>query len=272
SAKGARVAGLAAVGSPAAHRAMRAMFDGLLYYRQEGRQIVAAESESDPLHLTDVRTGEALGEAPAAGYARITTNNQLRRALRGAVATLDLASEQRDVRLAAVLEMMRTMDEPSAQLLRAHRHGEPDEGVRHEVDRALALVDLESSEPSARLAAIQLLAGSLHPQVHTALTALVARGEDGAPAESDPAVLAAAEAALRDIEGSRRLFSTIETLFFGLSLGSVLVLAGIGLAITFGVMGVINMAHGELMMIGAYSVYVVQQLLPQAIGASLLIS
>jgi len=270
--KGALVTGLAADGSPAAHRALRALFDGLLYYRLEGRQIVAAEAESDPLQLTDVRTGESLGNAPAAGYTRITTNNQLRRALRGAIATLDLASEAREVRLAAVLEMMRTMDESSARLLRAHRHSEPDEGVRHEVDRALALVDLESSEPSTRLAAVQLLAGSLHPQVHNALTALVARGENDAPAESDPAVLAAAEAALRDIDGSRRFYSTIETLFFGLSLGSVLVLAGIGLAITFGVMGVINMAHGELMMIGAYSVYVVQQLLPQAIGASLLIS
>ncbi|MDQ2639912.1 MAG: urea ABC transporter permease subunit UrtB, partial [Pseudomonadota bacterium] len=72
--------------------------------------------------------------------------------------------------------------------------------------------------------------------------------------------------------GSRKLYATIEMLFFGLSLGSVLVLAGIGLAITFGVMGVINMAHGELMMLGAYTVYVVQQLLPDAIGASVLIA
>ena len=65
------------------------------------------------------------------------------------------------------------------------------------------------------------------------------------------------------IESSRAFYSTLETLFFGLSLGSVLVLAAIGLAITFGVMGVINMAHGELMMLGAYTTYVVQLLMPQ---------
>jgi urea transport system permease protein len=70
----------------------------------------------------------------------------------------------------------------------------------------------------------------------------------------------------------RSFYSAIETLFFGLSLGSVLVLAAIGLAITFGVMGVINMAHGELMMLGAYTVYVMQQLLPQHIGVSILLS
>ncbi len=70
----------------------------------------------------------------------------------------------------------------------------------------------------------------------------------------------------------RGLYSSIETLLFGLSLGSVLVLAGIGLAITFGVMGVINMAHGELMMLGAYTVYVVQLLMPNHIGASILVA
>jgi urea transport system permease protein len=85
-------------------------------------------------------------------------------------------------------------------------------------------------------------------------------------------VRTAAATALRSIERWRTFYGVIETLFFGLSLGSVLVLAGIGLAITFGVMGVINMAHGELMMLGAYSVYVVQQLLPNAIGSSILIA
>ncbi len=70
----------------------------------------------------------------------------------------------------------------------------------------------------------------------------------------------------------RGFYSSIETLLFGLSLGSVLVLAGIGLAVTFGVMGVINMAHGELMMLGAYTVYVVQQLMPNHIGASILVA
>jgi len=85
-------------------------------------------------------------------------------------------------------------------------------------------------------------------------------------------VRAAAAAAVSRIDRARTLYGGVETLFFGLSLGSVLVLAAIGLAITFGVMGVINMAHGELMMLGAYTTYVVQTLMPQHIGASILVA
>jgi urea transport system permease protein len=263
---------LAAEGSPAAHRTLRALLDGLLYYRKEDRRIVAAAAESDPLRTIDVMSGEALDAAPALQFSRITLNNQLRRSLRSLVATLDLASEQAAVRLAAVKEMLRTMDEPAAALLRERRDAETDANVRREMDVALALVDAGNPDPAVRLAAVQRMNGSLHPEVYNRLSALVEPGEDGRPAESDPAVLEAARTVLRDIEGWRQIYRTIETLFFGLSLGSVLVLAGIGLAITFGVMGVINMAHGELMMLGAYSVYVVQQLLPNAIGSSLLIA
>jgi urea transport system permease protein len=91
---------------------------------------------------------------------------------------------------------------------------------------------------------------------------LLERGGDGTYAEPDAAVRQAADQAVQRIDFVRGLYSGVETVFFGLSLGSVLVLAAIGLAITFGVMGVINMAHGELMMLGAYTTYVVQTLLP----------
>jgi urea transport system permease protein len=270
--KGQIINGLEAEGSPAAHRALRGLLNGLLYVRSSDRRIVAAEAEADPLRTTDVLTGEALDAQPASQFSRITLNNQLRRALRGLVATLDLASEDTAIRLAAVKEMLRSMDEPSAALLRQRLGTETDATVRREMEIALALVDAGSPDAAVRLAAVKTLDGSLHPEVYNRLSALVEPGEDGRPAETDPAVLEAARTALRDIEGSRKLYRTVETLFFGLSLGSVLVLAGIGLAITFGVMGVINMAHGELMMLGAYSVYVVQQLLPDAIGSSLLVA
>ena len=82
----------------------------------------------------------------------------------------------------------------------------------------------------------------------------------------------AAADAVRTIDRCRTFYSGVETLFFGLSLGSVLVLVAIGLAITFGVMGVINMAHGELMMLGAYTTYVVQLAMPNHIGASILVA
>ncbi len=90
--------------------------------------------------------------------------------------------------------------------------------------------------------------------------------------ETDAAVRNAATNALDHIDSQRAIYSSIETLFFGLSLGSVLVLIAIGLAITFGVMGVINMAHGELMMLGAYTTYLVQVAMPQHLDASIFVA
>jgi len=104
------------------------------------------------------------------------------------------------------------------------------------------------------------------------LTQLVAQNDDGSYAEANAEVRVAARTALNRIDRQRTLYSGVETMFFGLSLGSVLVLSAIGLAITFGVMGVINMAHGELMMLGAYTTYVVQLLMPNHIGASVLVA
>jgi urea transport system permease protein len=77
---------------------------------------------------------------------------------------------------------------------------------------------------------------------------------------------------IRGIDRRRVFYSVIQTLLFGLSVGSVLVLVAIGLAITFGVMGVINMAHGELMMLGAYTTYVVQAAMPGHVGLSVLLA
>ena len=104
------------------------------------------------------------------------------------------------------------------------------------------------------------------------LALLLDKSPDGSFVESDEKVRRAAAAAVQTIDHWRTFYSGIETLFFGLSLGSVLVLIAIGLAITFGVMGVINMAHGELMMLGAYTTYVVQVAMPGHIGISILVA
>jgi len=101
---------------------------------------------------------------------------------------------------------------------------------------------------------------------------MVTPGDGGAFPESDEQVRAAAAQVIDSIADARRMYSTIETLFFGLGLGSVLVLAAIGLAITFGVMGVINMAHGELMMLGAYCTFFIQHWFPGLIQYSVLIA
>ncbi len=266
------VTALATEGSPAALAALSAMLDGRLFYRLADKLVVVAASDSDPLDITDAKNGQALGQAPAADFDRVATNNGLRKALRAGIAQLQLASPDAAVRLAAVGELTRDVDEESTALLRAHFEVEKDAPVRKAIATALAAADLGSSEPATRLAAIRGLKGSLNNEIFARLSVMAGKGEDPSRADPDAGVREAAGTAVTHMQRWRSFYSGIETLLFGLSLGSVLVLAGIGLAVTFGVMGVINMAHGELMMLGAYTVYVVQLLMPNHIGASILVA
>ncbi len=196
---------------------------------------------------------------------KITVNNRMRNALRTDIATLTLASPEPKVRLSAALEMVGTDDADTITALRAQLEREDAANVRDAIILALAIADLKSEDPTTRLAGVESLRGSLYPEARNALVDLMG-------AEQDAAVVTAAEEVLAEIEGKLELNRMAETLFFGLSLGSVLVLAAIGLAITFGVMGIINMAHGELIMIGAYTTYLVQLAMPNAIDYSLFVA
>ena len=189
----------------------------------------------------------------------------MRSALRTEIAALTLASPNPDMRLSAALEMVGSDDADTVDALRQQLAREDDAQVRDALTLALAIAELQSEDTAARLAAVQSLRGSLYPEARNALNNL-------ALSETDVQVLAAAQDVLGGIEARLLLNRTVETLFFGLSLGSVLVLAAIGLAITFGVMGVINMAHGELIMLGAYTTYLVQLAMPNAIDASLFVA
>jgi urea transport system permease protein len=176
------------------------------------------------------------------------------------------------VRLAAVEEMMRSLDDENVALLRQQRGTERDARVREEIDVGLSLAALDGSDAQARLDAVRALSGRLRPEVRNRLAALVDVSGGGTPVEPDERVRRAAADVIRGIDRRRVFYSVIQTLLFGLSVGSVLVLVAIGLAITFGVMGVINMAHGELMMLGAYTTYVVQSAMPGHVGLSVLLA
>jgi urea transport system permease protein len=251
---------------------LNALLEGDLYYRKADKRVFIGTTQDAGLALRDALTQEAAGTADAADFSKITTNNQLRKALKSALASFDLADPDAKVRLAAVNEMMRSLDADGVAILRAQERSETDDAVRQAIRAGLALADLDHEDAATRLAAVKQLEGSLNPEVYNRLTTIASKGDDGSYAEPDEKVRSAARVALASIESWRNFYGTLETLFFGLSLGSVLVLAAIGLAITFGVMGVINMAHGELMMLGAYTTYVVQLLMPQHIGASVLVA
>ena len=218
--------------------------------------------------IEDAATGASLGTADSTDYSKITTNNSLRKQLKGVLAEFDLSDPDADVRFGAVNEMLRSLDAEGAALLTQRLTQEKSSKVRKAIATGLAIADLSDDDASKRLSALNKLKGNLSPEVYNKVAELLARQNDGSWSEPDERVRIAAVKVKASIESWRRFYSTIQTLFFGLSLGSVLVLAAIGLAITFGVMGVINMAHGELMMLGAYTTYVIQLLMPQHIGAS----
>jgi urea transport system permease protein len=254
---------------------LTALLEDRLYERSSDQAIVivrVADESLPVMELVDPVSQQPGGTAPPGDLGRIGTNNRLRRFVRTAAARFGLSSADPSVRAGAVIEMRRSLDDATVTALRDQAATESDSRVRREIDTALALAALDGTERTARLQAIETLSSRLHPDVRNRLAALLEQGPDERPAEPDEEVRGAAAKAIDRIDRWRSLNEGVETLFFGLSLGSVLVLSAIGLAITFGVMGVINMAHGELMMLGAYTTYVVQLLMPEQIGASVLVA
>jgi urea transport system permease protein len=252
---------------------LQAMLDGHLYRRKHDNVLFVGESgDNNSLMLTDPLGRMDSSVAPVGDFSRIAVNNRMRGQLRLAIARLNLASSDEQQRFDAVQELLGDVSPEVIALLDKVGTTEGSNRVLSAVADAQALAALQQGEPLARLKAVDRLDGNLQPIVLNALQSLVAVNDDGTPQESDPTVFKRAQKAIAGIKQSAQLYSNVETVFFGLSLGSVLLLSAIGLAITFGVMGVINMAHGELIMLGAYTTYVVQLLMPNHLEYSLLVA
>jgi len=264
---------LSQTGHPSVQAVLTAFLEDRLYFRNSDQKVFLVKSaEGDPFHLIDPISLKDAGSAPADSLTKIGTNNGLRSMLRTTVAHFALSSPDASVRLDAVREMSKSLDEQTVTFLRERLKVETNSGVKNEMATALALATLDGTDAKERLAAVATLSHSLSQEVRNRLALLGERSADGGFTEKDDNVRRAAARAVSTIDTYREFYSGIETLFFGLSLGSVLVLIAIGLAITFGVMGVINMAHGELMMLGAYTTYVVQTVMPEHIGISMLVA
>jgi urea transport system permease protein len=260
---------------PSVSAVLTAFMEDRLYFRNDDLKIFIVKStEGDPptLDLIDPQSLKAAGTAPADSLTKIGTNNRLRRVLRTTVAHFGLSNPDPAVRLDAVRDMLRSLDEATVTLLRERIDKETDSSVKQEIATGLALAALNGSDRQERLNAVATLRHSVSQDVRNKLAGLIDKSPDGNFVESDEQVRLAAAGAIRSIDRWRTFYSGIQTLFFGLTSGSVLVLIAIGLAITFGVMGVINMAHGELMMLGAYTTYVVQVAMPGHIGTSILVA
>ncbi|GAA4492796.1 urea ABC transporter permease subunit UrtB [Pseudaeromonas paramecii] len=258
-AKGEAIAQLARSDDPSSAPLLAALSRGDLFYVKKGGQLVVRTPEG----YQDL-AGQPL-TLRSSQLKRVVMNNNLRRQLSQSLAERQLGDADSGVRLAAAKELLGKLDDNLTPLLQAQLAKETDDEVKTALAGVLAYEQLKDAEPAARLTAVETLSHWHHPQVLAAL-------QQVRDTDADKAVRLAAGKAAGSLEHTQSVYSGLETLFFGLSLGSVLVLAGIGLAITFGVMGVINMAHGELMMLGAYTTFVMQKLLPDAPGLALLLS
>ena len=211
------------------------------------------------LIVHDGKATDAAGGAAAAlpdGAEDVVNPNRVRRELESALAALKLFSPNRAERAKAVTELKDQADEGKLVLIEKAEKTETDTEIKAQLALLKAAVLISSADKGKRLAAAQLLADSDQPATKSLLIERVA-------AETDPEVKSALSKTLSTVAGRLAWGERFGVLFTGVSLGSILLLAALGLAITYGLMGVINMAHGELIMIGAYATYLVQNLFKQ---------
>ncbi|AGM41028.1 amino acid ABC transporter [Spiribacter salinus M19-40] len=263
--KAAAVRTIAESGHPRAVPVLQALLDSRLYFRIGGGEIVIADSLDSGFAVTDPLSGDRVGEASQYEIRRVSINNAVRTEARKMLALAGLSSPDRQARSEAVERLLESSDPAIAERMEGLVAEEPVDAIRRDMSLAIGLARLDAPEAAIRLEALETLDGSLRNRVRNEVRRL-------AENDPDPAVQARAAEILTGIEERRDLWGLGEQIFFGLSAGSVLMLAAFGLAITFGVMGVINMAHGELIMLGAYTTYVVQLLMPNAIDYSLFVA
>lgn len=236
---------------PAAADVLAALGADRLYATADGRVLVDTGQQA-----LDPATGARQPMPPDAQP--VTINNRLRRAIDGALAESRLHAADPAQRLAAAQRLQQASQASVLPLIVAALDKEKDPQVRTALEIAQANLELKSPDANVRRHAVDILGRSLNTGFIPVLTALTGRDAQGRYAEPDAGVRDAAAAALRAIDRHLAAIEWAGNLFYGISLGSVLLLAALGLAITFGLMGVINMAHGELLMIGAYATFMVQ--------------
>ena len=234
-------------GDPAALPLLRALLNEAL--QVAGGRVLRVDGD----RVFDAATGAEVVPPPESRET-ITVNNRIRRELESAMAVLQLLDPDPGVRLSAAQELGEANDPELAPLLERALARETKPEVRSLLSLIAARSNLHNPDPAVRLGAVRALGASSDRSVVGLLRGLLDES-----AEPDRAVREEARTSLRLVESRLAAADVAGRIFSGISLGSILLLAALGLAITYGVMGVINMAHGELLMVGAYSAFVVQQ-------------
>jgi urea transport system permease protein len=244
--------GVVASGNPLAATVIEALQEGRLLFSAEGKRVFIRE-KSD--RLIDAATGAPVAGSAPADLAPVRLNNRLRGMLEAAIGSLTLMAPDPGKRLEAAQAVFKSKDANALPAL--------DQAIAKETDARVKQALIE-----ARAAVVLYLDNTSDADKIDAVAVIRQRGDQdalgllgGLPASASPAVKKAATDAIASIQNSLVIWTAVQNTWYGLSLGSVLLLAAIGLAITFGVMGVINMAHGEMVMLGAYTTYVVQEVI-----------
>ena len=235
------------------------MLAGNLYFNPTTNEILISQNESFKSLFTNenVQTQE--------DFSKVRINNKLRSVIKAGLAKINLFSKNPEKRLKAAKNILANLEQEDSTLVAEALASEKKASVKDILLECDVNLKAKFSTGTEQIEAVTKLGDFLSAKSLETLTAL-------ADTSSDEELKKVAIKSIKQIEGSKSFYSFIETAFFGLSQGSVLLLAAIGLAITFGVMKVINMAHGELIMIGAYTTYTIQQLMPNLIEYSIIIA
>ncbi len=242
---------LGATEDPRALKILQSLDDGDIVIGDSGGVFI--KDSNGALH--DAATGAPA--TPAASHPMVV-DNSIRRVLAPLLAQLALQSPDPTARLGAVEELAGRASADDAVSLRNALAREQDKKVRKAIVSALAELDLASDDPQRRLGAIAAIDAEGSERLRPKLEALTAKHDDGTYAEPDPHVREAAQRVVNSLARKQLVFDTTADVLYGLSMGSILLLSSLGLAITFGLMKVINMAHGEMLMLGAYATYATQ--------------
>jgi urea transport system permease protein len=247
------VRALAATQDPAARKLIEGVLAGQVKASESTKQVILLVDDKP----TDAATGAPVTVVPADAEDLIV-NNRLRREIETALAGFALSSPDRGVRAKAVAAVEKDPQSVDAAVLDAAIARETDEDLKERLGLVLAAATLAGDDRAKKLDAIGRLAESRSASTRLLLLPFVEKNADGTAKEPDADLRAAAQSAIASIDARGRNAALVGSVFYGISLGSILLLAALGLAITYGLMGVINMAHGELLMIGAYTTWIVQ--------------
>jgi urea transport system permease protein len=244
---------VATSGNPLAASVIGALQEGRLLFSADSKRVFIREAPSD--RLIDAATGEPVAGSTPSDLAPVRLNNRLRRIIEAALGGLTLMAPDPGKRFEAAQAVLKSKDANALSALEQAIAKESDAQVKQALTeaRAAVVLYLDNAPDADKIDAIAVI------RQRGDQDALALLG--GLPASASPAVKKAAADAIASIENSLAFWTALQNTWYGLSLGSVLLLAAIGLAITFGVMGVINMAHGEMVMLGAYTTFVVQQVI-----------